>query len=128
MLGDERRILEIERRLEMLARDNDALRRRLTAAEQLARQLAGLVPPTAGTPETVVRAKVTTAIPTGTLAAPSSAGRALIRRKVGGTWTEDSASVVVWNDNVLTASLPLNRTIKLGRIGDEWWLLTASCS
>ena len=38
MIGSQPRILEIERRLELLARENEALRRRLTAAEQLARQ------------------------------------------------------------------------------------------
>lgn len=77
----------------------------------------------------IVRAKVTTAIPTGTFGNPSYDGRAQIYHKNAvGDWAVSGDPVKVSNDNVLTASIPVGRTIKLGWIGGEWWLISASCS
>lgn len=77
----------------------------------------------------ILRAKVTTAIPTGTFAAPSSAGRIQIyERDHDGSWVESGDPVEVRNDNVLTASIPVGRSVKVGWIAGEWWLVSASCS
>lgn len=75
-----------------------------------------------------VRAQVTTAIPTGTFASPSTTGAAKIAYLINGTWTLESAAVQVFNDNVLSASIPVGRTVKLAWICGQWWLLSASCS
>jgi len=77
----------------------------------------------------VVRAVVTTAIPSGSFASPSTAGRAQIHHKnAAGAWAASGDPVPVHNDNALSASLPIGRTIKLGWIGGDWWLISASCS
>lgn len=76
----------------------------------------------------VVRAQVTTAIPTGSFASPSSTGRAKIAYLVAGTWALESSPVEVYNDNTLAASIPVNRVCKLVWICGQWWLLSASCS
>lgn len=77
----------------------------------------------------IVRAKVSTAIPSGTFDSPSSAGRAQIYHKnAAGAWVASGDPVKVFNDNPLTAALPVNRTIKLGWIAGDWWLVSASCS
>jgi len=76
----------------------------------------------------VFRAKVTTAIPTGTYDSPSSAGRVLIRRGPNGSRVDDPAAVALWNDYPLTASIPVGRTVRICKIGSEYWLLTTACS
>jgi hypothetical protein len=77
----------------------------------------------------IVRARVTTAIPTGTWDSPSSAGRAQIRHKdLSGAWVDSGDPVVVWNDYTMPSSLPINRVVKIAWIGGEWWLVSASCS
>ncbi len=76
----------------------------------------------------VARAKVTTAIPTGTFDAPSSSGRAQIYHKDStGSWRPSADPVKVFNDNPLDAPIPVGRTIKLGWIGGEWWAVSGAC-
>jgi len=77
----------------------------------------------------VVRAKVTTAVPTGSWDSPSSAGRAQIYHKDStGAWVASGDPVELWNDFTLTASIPVGRVVRIGWIGGEWWLVSGSCS
>jgi hypothetical protein len=76
----------------------------------------------------VERAKVTTAIPTGTWSAPSSAGRVQLYRFNGSAWVTFGDPVKVLNDFTMSASLPVDRVCKVARIAGEWWLVSASCS
>lgn len=107
-------------------------RRTLRAVERVENSsIGGVGASQAGNPWTygTSRAKVTTAIPTGTFDSPSSSGRAQIYRKDStGAWVAFGDPVVVWNQNVLTASLPVNRAIFLDWIGGTWWVTSGSCS
>jgi len=76
----------------------------------------------------IVRAKVTTAIPSGTFASPSSDGEAQIHHKdATGAWAASGDPVKVWNDNPLDNPIPVGRTIKLGWIDGEWWAVSGAC-
>lgn len=76
----------------------------------------------------VVRAKVTTAIPTGTLTTPSTAGRAQIYAKdYTGAWVATGSPVVVDNDHTLTASIAVNKVVKLAWCAGDWFLIAADC-
>jgi hypothetical protein len=76
----------------------------------------------------IARAQVTTAIPTGTWASPSSTGRAQIRVKdAAGTWVDDGSPVVVWNDHTISASVAVAKVVKLALIAGEYWLTAADC-
>lgn len=74
----------------------------------------------------IVRAKVTTAIPTGTFEAPSSSGKAQIYRFNGTAWVASGDPVVVWNQNT-GSTIPVGRAVMLAWIAGKWWLLTGSC-
>lgn len=76
----------------------------------------------------VQRARVTTAIPTGTLGSPSSAGKVkLLQKNAAGTWV-DGPEVTVYNDMTMAASLPIGRAVKVAWIAGDYWLVSASCS
>lgn len=77
----------------------------------------------------VVRAKVTTAIPTGTFDAPSDAGEAQIYHKNPTTreWEAWRDPVKVMNDHTLSASIAINKVVKLAWIDGDWWLVAADC-
>jgi hypothetical protein len=76
----------------------------------------------------VVRAKVTTAIPTGTLTTPSTTGRAQIYHKdASGAWAASGSPVVVVNDHTLAASIAVNKVVKLAWIDGDWYLIAADC-
>jgi hypothetical protein len=76
----------------------------------------------------IARGKVTTAIPTGTVAAPSSSGRAQLYAKDStGAWVEWGGPVVVYNDHTLTASVAVNKAVKLAWIAGDWWVVSADC-
>jgi hypothetical protein len=76
----------------------------------------------------IVRAKVTTAIPAGSDASPSSTGAAKIRyRDLSGAWVEEAAAVTVYNDHNLSASVAVGKMVKLCWIDGDWWLLQADC-
>lgn len=77
----------------------------------------------------IVRAKVTTAIPSGTFESPSSSGRIQIHHKnSAGAWVASGDPVQIFNDNPLPSPIPVGRTVKPGWIGGEWWLVSGACS
>ncbi len=84
--------------------------------------------PSAGWNPGVQRAVVTTAIPTGTMASPSSSGRVTLWAKTGGTWGAAETDVTVWNHNTMPSSIPVGRAVTVCWIAGEWWLNTGSCS
>lgn len=108
---------------------------RLGFARQLKRLADGGRSPTVGPPARaarwnpgVQRARVTTAIPTGTEASPSSAGKVRLKvRDSAGAWG-DGEEVQVYNDFTMPSSLPVNRMVKVAWIAGQWWLVSASCS
>lgn len=77
----------------------------------------------------LVRARVTTAIPAGTTAAPSSSGRAQIyHRDASGAWVASGDPVQVWNDHAYcpgVTSIAVGKAAKLGWINGQWWLVGA---
>jgi len=76
----------------------------------------------------IQRAKVTTAISTGTFASPSSDGRVqLYVKNAAGSWEASGDPVEVLNDNPLDSSIPVGRTIKVGWIAGEWWVVSGAC-
>ncbi|OJW19376.1 MAG: hypothetical protein BGO49_08585 [Planctomycetales bacterium 71-10] len=76
----------------------------------------------------VQRARVTTAIPTGTESSPSSTGAARLKvRDSAGAWV-DGETVQVYNDFTMPASLPVGRMVRVAWIAGQWWLVSASCS
>lgn len=76
----------------------------------------------------VVRAKVTTAIPTGTFDTPSDAGRAQVYAKDHtGTWVASGDPVTVMNQYVLTASVATGKSVHLCWCSGEWYLLAMDC-
>lgn len=104
---------------------------RLADVAQSARVVQGGFGPGGGGGEAgdpVRRAKVTTAIPTGTLASPSSSGKVkLQKRNADGSWS-DGDEVTCLNDFTMPASLPVGRVAKVAKIAGDWWLVSASCS
>ncbi|WP_165068257.1 hypothetical protein [Paludisphaera rhizosphaerae] len=82
----------------------------------------------AGWTPSIVRAQVTTAIPTGSFASPSSSGRAKIAYLIAGVWTLETDPVEVWNDKTLASSIPVGRAVNLAWICGQWWLNIISCS
>ncbi|OJW11208.1 MAG: hypothetical protein BGO49_11115 [Planctomycetales bacterium 71-10] len=76
----------------------------------------------------VQRARVTTAIPTGTEASPSSTGKVRLKvRDAAGAWG-DGEEVQVYNDFTMPASLPVGRMVRVAWIAGQWWLVSGSCS
>lgn len=76
----------------------------------------------------VARAKVTTAIPTGTFDAPSSDGRAQIYHKDHtDSWVVSGDPVKVLNDHTLTASVAIGKVVKLAWIDGDWYLVAMDC-
>lgn len=76
----------------------------------------------------IQRAKVTTAVPTGTIASPSSTGKVKIQVKgADGSWA-DGPEVTCYNDMSMSASLPVGRAVKVAWIAGDYWLVSASCS
>jgi hypothetical protein len=77
----------------------------------------------------VVRAKVTTAIPTGTFTTPSTAGRAQIYHKdPSGAWVASGDPVTVNNDHTISASVAVNKVVKLAWCDGDWFLVSADCA
>ncbi|WP_165250204.1 hypothetical protein [Paludisphaera soli] len=75
----------------------------------------------------VLRARVTTAIPAGTMSSPSSSGRVRLWHRVDGAWAEIAEDVEVWNDHAFTSSVAVNKAVKVGWIGLQLWLVQADC-
>lgn len=82
-------------------------------------------------PPGVLRAVVTTAIPTGTLASPSTTGRATIYQwdPDAGTSSTNPAMTGqrVCNDHTLSASIAVGKAIKVAWIDSDFWLVAADC-
>lgn len=75
------------------------------------------------------RAVVVEPIPAGTVASPSSSGRAQIYRKGrSGEWAPSGDPVVVWNQNALPEPLPRGLAIFVDPIGGDWWVTSGSCA
>jgi len=121
-----------------MASDDDPVSYRRRDARRINRAVRGfeaaadgVANPAGGVPWTygVKRAVVTTAIPTGSVASPSSSGRITIKVKnSAGAWVDGFVDRPVWNDNTLAASIPSGRACKVAWIAGEWWLVSASCS
>jgi hypothetical protein len=77
----------------------------------------------------VLRAIVTTAIPTGTMGTPSSTGRVTIRNWNPQTATDSAGltSVKVLNDMTISASIAVNKMVKVAWIDGDFWLVSAEC-
>lgn len=76
----------------------------------------------------VVRAIVTTAVPTGMFDGPSSTGAAqIIHKDQSGAWVNSGSPVRVFNDHTLTASIAVDKVVKLGWCDGDWYLLAADC-
>lgn len=77
----------------------------------------------------VVRAYVTTAIPPGTKAAPSSSGRARIMGYDGSAWYDlPGDPSQVFNDHAFcsgVSNIAVAKVVKLAWIAGQWWLLAA---
>lgn len=79
----------------------------------------------------VLRAKVTTAIPTGTISSPSITGRGdlYLWDPVGATSSADPArtDVRICNDHTLSASIAVNKVVKVAWIDGDFWVVAADC-
>ncbi len=77
---------------------------------------------------TIQPAEVTTAIPTGTLASPSTTGRVTIHRDddVGGLEAAETDQEV-HNYHTLMASVPVGTTISVYWRAGFWWLIQPDC-
>jgi hypothetical protein len=73
-------------------------------------------------------ASVTTAIPTGTLASPSTAGRVTIYRDddAGGLAAAETGAEV-HNYHTLSASIASGKTVSVYWRAGVWWLCAADC-
>jgi len=74
-------------------------------------------------------AKVTTAIPSGTLTAPSTAGRVTIYRDSGGGSGLSAAetNAPCHNVHTLTASIAVGKTVQVFWRAGVWHLISADC-
>lgn len=103
---------------------------RVTRAQHFAPQRPSK-PPVAQGYGAILRAVVTTAIPTGTISSPSTSGRATLYRwdSAAGTSSEDTArtGVRVCNDHTLSASIASGKAIKVSWIDGDYWLIAADC-
>lgn len=125
------RLWEIERRLSKMRGDLDSALSRLTASEQLTNKLSGSMglPRSGESTNRIYQAVVTTAIPTGTHASPSTTGAATITRWSGSAWAADASPTTIRNRYPMPSSLPVGRTIFVVKLEDgNYWLLTSSCS
>lgn len=76
----------------------------------------------------VLRAVVTTAIPTGTFASPSTSGAVQIYHKNAlGVWAADGDPLPVNNDMKLSASVPVGTTVRVAYISGEVWTVGGEC-
>jgi hypothetical protein len=81
----------------------------------------------------VLRAVVTTAIPTGTSSVPSTAGKCTLQRwdPVAATSSAethaDFTAVRCCNDHTLSASIAVGKCIKVAWIDGDLWLISADC-
>jgi hypothetical protein len=74
-------------------------------------------------------ASVTTAIPTGTLASPSTSGRVTIYRDAnrGAALVAAEADAVCKNVHTLSASIAVGKTVQVYWRAGTWWLIAADC-
>lgn len=74
----------------------------------------------------VQRARVTTAIPAGTEASPSSTGKVKLKvRDPAGAWG-DGEEVQVWSD-FGGDDIDVGTMVRVGWIAGQWWIVSASC-
>ena len=73
-------------------------------------------------------ASVTTAIPTGTLAAPSASGRETIYRDddAGGMVAAETGAVCK-NVHTLSASIAVGKVVQVAWRANVWWLISCDC-
>jgi hypothetical protein len=81
----------------------------------------------------ILRATVTTAIPTGTIGTPSTTGQVTLYH-----WDPDAATSAIstdpsevnmrcCNDHTLSASVPGGTTVKVAWIDGDLWLVASDC-
>jgi len=81
----------------------------------------------------IVRAVVTTVIPSGTITDPSTTGRANVYRWDNEADTSSIESSADWqnirvcNDHTLPAAVPLGTVVKLGWSDGDYWLIASDC-
>lgn len=75
----------------------------------------------------ILRAAVTTAIPTGSIVAPSTSGRVTLYTWDGATSSASETGVTVLNDFDLASSVPIGATVKVAEIDGAYWLISAEC-
>ena len=75
----------------------------------------------------IFRAVVTTAIPTGTITAPSDTGRVTLYDWDGSSSTAGETDVTVLNDFTIAASVPVDTVVKLAYIDGSYWLRASEC-
>lgn len=73
------------------------------------------------------RGEVTTAIPTGTLATPSTTGRVTLYDWDGANSTAGETGVPVLNSFTLSASIAVGKVVFLGLDNGDLWLVQAEC-
>lgn len=100
--------------------------KRLDALEQSQRTTTGPMYGGGGGGE-VARGVVTTAIPTGTPAAPSTAGRITVLLWDGSTSSSGRTDVKVCNDMTIAASVATGKVVKVAMIDGDYWLIAAEC-
>lgn len=76
----------------------------------------------------VVYAKVATAIPSGTWAVPSTAGRVQLSHWDGSAWKNSGDPVEVVSRLTFPAPIPVGRVVTVGWSGGKWILVSGSCS
>jgi hypothetical protein len=105
------------------------IRRAVHRVEGTAAQAGSFRPPQTSAPwMTIQPASVTTAIPTGTLARPSTSGRVTIYRDTGaGGLAAAETGAIVHNYHTLTASIATGTTISVYWRAGFWWLVAADC-
>jgi hypothetical protein len=72
-------------------------------------------------------ALVTTAIPTGTLAAPSTSGRVTIYRDGGGGLVAAETGATCKNVHTLSASIAVGKVVQVAWRAGVWWVISADC-
>lgn len=75
----------------------------------------------------VLRAYVTTAIPTGTRTTPSTSGRVQIMHKEGDVWVDYGSPQAVSNDMTISASVPVGRVVRVAYMSGELWTVGGEC-
>jgi hypothetical protein len=77
----------------------------------------------------ILRARCTTAIPTGTFDSPSNTGEVQIYalNRLTDAWEESGDPVTVWNQLTLDADVAVDTAVFVSWISGAFWLIQADC-